>query len=328
MASRGHKPGQAGVALDWAGYVDGLTAEHGSLARVAEVLAASRAYRDDLESITRALRRLRARGAEPGGTWGDRLLATFGLPRPVEDRLRFMGSYHARFVDLPVPLCLDLIQLWDRPPTSASPSGRAWLSLARATVAMRSARPALAAEHLATAATVIDPVVEPAAAIERALAQAVLDGDAVEDDGQAEAIAAWLERVDGADRACLRARWVGQRAHALNRRGQVDAALALHTALPDGDDVPPFARSRRANGLAYGHHRRGEREPALTWARASATYAGDAGHVRLRAMALLMVARVAGDDAEGRAALGRASAMAEALDDEILRTRCAAARVR
>src|SRR5262245_16147479 len=98
MASRGHKAGQAGVALDWAAFVDGLAEEHGSLAAVAERLAATRAFRDDVESITRALRRLRGRGSRSGGKWGDRLLATFSLPRAVDERLRFMGSYHARFV--------------------------------------------------------------------------------------------------------------------------------------------------------------------------------------------------------------------------------------
>ena len=70
MPRRGHNPGQlvAGAALDWATYLDGLVAEHGTLAAVAERLAAARAYRDDVESITRALRRLRARGTRPGGT--------------------------------------------------------------------------------------------------------------------------------------------------------------------------------------------------------------------------------------------------------------------
>jgi hypothetical protein len=103
---------------------------------------------------------------------GHRLLATFGLPRDVDDRLRFMGSYHARFIDLPVSLCAALVQLWDRPPTG---------------------------------------------------------------------------------------------------------------------------------------------------------FAGDAGHVRLRAMALLMIARVAGPAAEGRDAHRRAAQLAEALGDDTLRRRCAAA---
>ena len=123
--------------MDWAGYVDGLIAEHGSLAAVCERLGAIRGYREDVESVGRALRRLRARAGLSGGAWGERLLRTFGLPRPVEARLRFMGQYHSRFVDLPLPLATDLVQLWDRPPTSESRIGRLWLSLARVTLALR-----------------------------------------------------------------------------------------------------------------------------------------------------------------------------------------------
>ena len=326
MASRGQKPGQvAGVALDWGGYLDALAVEHGSLAAVGERLAATRAFRDDLESITRALRRLRGRASLPGGKWGDRLLATFGLPRSVDDRLRFMGSYHARFVDLPVPVCADLVQLWDRPPTSESRAGRRWLSLARATLALRGRRFEEAEGHLATAASADDG--DPAGRAEVALGQGVLA--ARERPAELPAVlapvAGWIDAAVGPDALCLRARYIGQVAHALNHAGEIDRALALHRAIPDGPEVPAFARSRRANGLAYGHHRRGEHAQALVQARLAATFAGDAGHVRLRAMALLMVARVAGASDEGRDAHGRAAAIAEALDDDTLRRRTAAA---
>ena len=124
-------PGQNYGQPTWGVYLGGLIAEHGSLVAVSERLAATHGWRDDVESITRALRRLRQRGSLPGGKWGDRLLRTFGLPASVDARLRFMGSYHSRFVDLPVPLCADLVQLWDRPPTNESRAGRLWLSLAR-----------------------------------------------------------------------------------------------------------------------------------------------------------------------------------------------------
>lgn len=331
MPRRGQDPGHAaaaatpGAALDWAAYLDGLVAEHGTLAAVAERLAAARAHRDDVESIARALRRLRARGSRAGGTWGERLIATCGLPQPVEARLRFMGSYHARFVDLPLPLCADLVALWDRPPTSDSRGGRAWLSLARAILAMRAQRPADAAVHLATAARVADA--DPRARIEVALGQANLDSRAAP--GVVPAALApverWLADLAGDDAACLRARWVGQVAHAWNHAGKLDDALALHAALPDDATTPAFARSRRANGLAYGLHRLGRRTDALAEARRAATFAGDAGHVRLRAMALLMIARIAGATAEGRDAHARAAAIADALADATLAHRCAVA---
>ena len=107
MATRGQISGQP----SWAVYLDDLVAEHGSLAALGERLAATHGWREDVESITRALRRLRTRGCLPGGKWGERLLRCFGLPASVDARLRFMGSYHSRFVDLPVPLCSDLVQL-------------------------------------------------------------------------------------------------------------------------------------------------------------------------------------------------------------------------
>ena len=121
----------------WASLLDDLVARHGTLASVAEQLAETRNFTEDIGSIERALRRLRARGSRPGGKWGAALVRRFGLPGAVDRRLRFMGSYHSRFVDLPVPLCADLVTLWDRPPTSESKAGRLWLSLARATMRAR-----------------------------------------------------------------------------------------------------------------------------------------------------------------------------------------------
>ena len=334
MAARGQKPGHpaaAGTPLVWAAYVDGLIAEHGSLAAVCERLGGVRGFREDVESIGRALRRLRAKGSQSGGAWGERLLRTFGLPAAVGARLRFMGQYHSRFVDLPVPLATDLVQLWDRPPVSESRTGRLWLSLARATLALRGDDAAEAAVHLATAAAVAPG--DPVGQIELAFGQALLESrDRPADVPAALAdVPALLAGVAGADGDCLRARYVGQVAHALNRAGDVDRALAIHLELPDGAGTHPFARSRRANGIAYGQFRRGERDAALASARLAARFAGDAGHVRLRAMALLMVARVAGaggargDVLEGQDARARARAIAVALEDSILLARCDAA---
>lgn len=327
MAPRGRQSGRSlgGVALDWGEYVDGLVAEHGSLVALAERIATQRAYREDVESIGRALRRLRAKGAEPGGVWGDRLLRVFGLPRPVDERLRFMGQYHSRFVDLPLPLGLDLVRLWDRPPTSESPEGRIWLSLARATLELRARRYDDAREHLEAARTLAPT--DPAAAIELALALGVLDtrGRPSTMPACLDPVPELLAKLEGPDHDCLRARYVGQRAHALNHRGEIEHALALHDALPDDATTHPFARSRRANGLAYGYHRRGDAERALDHARRAATYAGDAGHVRLRAMALLMISRIAGATPEGEDARTRARGIATLLAEPTLEARVRAA---
>lgn len=310
-------------------YLDDLVAEHGSLAALGERLAATHGWREDVESITRALRRLRTRGCLPGGKWGERLLRCFGLPASVDARLRFMGSYHSRFVDLPVPLCGDLVQLWDRPPTSESRVGRLWLALARVTLAFRAQVLDEAAEHLRVAKAIAAG--EPAAQIEVALGESLIDARAHPTRAAASLrdVPGWLAQLDGEEADCLRARHVGQLSHALNQAGAIDEAEALHLALPDLPTTPAFARSRRANGIAYGRFRHGDVEAALQHARLAARHAGDAGHVRLRAMALLMVARVAPHEPEGAEALLRARAIGHALADATLLARCdASARAR
>ncbi len=289
------------------------TAVHERLARLTRTVIEEAAARGDAVIVGRG-------GAFILGRRPDTIHVQ--LHAPIDARLRFLGSYHARGVDLPVPVAIDLVQLWDRPPTSDSKSGRRWLSLARAILAGRARRPEDAAGHLATAARVVDD--DRAGAIEVALGQAHLASRAAPGEVPAALapVEGWLAELTGDDAACLRARWVGQVAHAYNHAGRIDDALALLAALPDDAATPAFARSRRANGLAYGLHRQGDRAAALIEARRAATAAGDAGHVRLRAMALLMVARIAGRDAEGRDAHARAVAIAAALADDTLAHRC------
>ena len=313
MDPRGQKTGHPG----WEDYLAGLVEEHGSLAALAERLATLRGHSEDVASIERALRRLRGRGTQSGGKWGARLLRAYGLPPDVDARLRFMGSYHSRFVDLPVPLCLDLVQLWDRPPTSEGRLGRMWLALARVVIAFRQQDHATAAAQLDLARR-SEP--DENGRIEIALGQALLASREARGVVPAvlDPVEGWLAELSGPEADCLRARWAGQVAFALHRAGDHAAAEARMLALPDADDTPPFARARRANGLAYSRHRLGDPAAALAYARASARHAGDAGHVRLRAMALLMIARVASGTPEGADARARARGIAEALEDPTL----------
>lgn len=306
-------------------FIDELVEQHGSLVAVSERLAAGHGWKDDVASITRALRRLRSRGSLPGGKWGDRLLRTFGLPASVDARLRFMGSYHSRFVDLPVSLCTDLVQLWDRPPTSESRVGRLWLSLARSQLALRTGDTAEATIHIENARPLASD--DPAAFVEVALGISLIESKprpGVVAEALAEVPAKLFQVQEQEHADCLRARYVGQVSHALNHAGEIDRAEALHAALPDTPETHPFARSRRANGIAYGRFRHGDLDGAVHHARLAARYAGDAGHVRLRAMALLMIARVARDAAESAEARERARAIARALEDTILLKRCEA----
>lgn len=315
----GQDPGHA-AGFTWADLLADLIDSHGTMIAVAWRLV-ELAPGDDVASIERALRRLRTRGQQDGGVWGQRLLRTFGVPATVESRVRWMGLYHSPFGDLPLALCLDQLRLWDRPPVSSS-RARVWLHLGYTSCGLRR-RDADAGESLARA-------------------EAALAGLAGHDDARLEAhlIAAFLAshrgepvqpRLDAAERllataelapddaACFHARLADQKAYQLNRAGDLDAALALYAALPTGD-VHPFASYRRDAGLAFGCHRLGRRDEALRLAERACEHAGDGGYTRLRAMGLLLVATILGEPA-GAAARGRARAIAVRLADAALLAR-------
>jgi hypothetical protein len=317
----GHDPGQGLPAgFSWEDYVASLVQRRGSLAAVAERLCALRGYADDAGSVERALRRLRARGQKDGGTWGARALAAFGLPEDVDARARWMGAYHSRFTDLPRMLCHDLVRLWDRPPVSDAPGARTWLALAHATVMLRADDLDGAATHLARARASLRGAPAEARA-ELLLADAFVASHRAPD--RVPALLAEVEPLlagpmPATDRACLRARWIDQRAYALNRREgdrppDPAAAEALYLTLP-AEGAPAFALCRRANGLAYARWKQGHPEEGAALAREACRHAGDGGHLRLRAMALSMLSRIARGE-EAADAKRRALAIAASLDD-------------
>ena len=84
--------------------------------------------------------------------------------------------------------------------------------------------------------------------------------------------------------------------------------------------MPPLALCRRANGLAFALWKRGDVAGGAALARKACEHAGDGGHLRLRAMALQMLARIAGG-AKGEEARRRAMEIATSLEDEALRMR-------
>lgn len=318
-----HRPGHVTDAgFVWADYVDWITAAAGSLAAAADRLCAHRGYKDDVASVERALRRLRRRGSRDGGTWGARALALFGLPGAVEQRVRWLGQYHARFTDLPVPVCADLVRAWDRPPTTESRDGRAWLALGHASLALRRRDDAAALVHLDRARADLAAAV-PAAQLEALLARAYAASRA-----QPTAVGGLLADVgarlaavtDAHDRACLEVRWIDHRAYDLNARGDHAGAEALYQAV--STDGPAFVGARRAAGLAYARWKQGAAAEAGAWALAAAERAGDGGHLRARAMALDLYARITGDDDARR----RAQAISQQLEDETLLARFSRAR--
>ena len=323
----GHDSGQASPAgLCWADYVAWLVEVHGSLASVAERLSAHRRYADDAGSVQRALRRLRGRGQKGGGIWGARALLAFGLPSAVDGRTRWMGAYHSRFTDLPVPLCQDLVRLWDRPPVSEAPESRVWLALAHASCALRLADRAHAAVHLLRARA------ERGRAPPEARAELLLAEAFVASREEVERVAPLLAEVEpllsmdmpAEDRACLHARWIDQLAYERNKpRGErgpdhAGAEALYRTIAVTG--APSFALCRRANGLAYARWKQGHLDEGAALAREACRHAGDGGHLRLRAMALSMLGRIVGGP-EGEHAKRRAIAIAAQLDDEALRLR-------
>lgn len=330
-AEPGHETGhEPVVGFTWEDYLSWLVGRAGSLTVLAERLCAARGYDEDVASIERALRRLRARGLGSGGKWGTRLVAMFGLPDAVVARVRWMGAYHSRFTDLPVAVAEDILRLWEHPPTVESPAMRVWLALARATLALRRDDLAAAAAQLGQARLQLGSA-PPEAAAELLLVEAYVASrtQPSEVPRLLAAVEPLLEGVEDADeRQCLFARLVDQLAYDLNkgRTGPPDysAAEALYRRIPV-DGAPPFVLCRRANGLAYARWRQGAIAEAAALAREACRQAGDGGHVRLRAMALSMLARIEGEPG-GAEARERALAISQRLEDETLRLRFERAR--
>ncbi|MEQ1505855.1 MAG: hypothetical protein ABMB14_26710 [Myxococcota bacterium] len=306
----------------WDRYVAWLVERSGSLTAVADRLAAARGYDDDVGTVERALRRLRTRAQEPGGKWGERAVRLFGLPDAVDARIRWMGAYHSRFTDLPVPVCEDLIRAWDAPPITDARGARSWLALARVTVAMRRRDLDATVIHLAAVPDTAElaPEVRIEAWLSHAFVASRRDPPAV--DGWLERIGELLDAIaDPEERANLHARWIDHRGYELNhQRGArgPDPAAAERVYLEIPEVGPPFASARRSNGLAWCRWKLGRVDEALRCAERAADHAGDGGHVRLRAMALAMVARI---DPTRTDARDRARAIAASLDDEILKLR-------
>lgn len=315
----GRISGQAGWG--WGEYLAALVEEHGTLAAVAWKLFEHGRGDDDVGSIERALRRLRGRGQRDGGVWGERLLARFGMPRSVEDRLLWMGVYHSLFNDLPVAICVDQLRLWDLPPVSASPA-RVWLHLGAASLALRRRDfPAARALYERAAATFAGARVRDEARIEHALMTAYLESRAGSDAAQVAALEE-CERLlaratlSPADRACFTARLVDSWGFRDNHAGREAEAFARYRALPL-DDVHPFASYRREAGLAYGWLHEGDLAAARRHARAACDHAGDGGYARLRVMGLILCARTA-EPPDARAFLARARSVAARLGDHEL----------
>lgn len=136
-----------------------------------------------------------------------------------------------------------------------------------------------------------------------------------------------LTRVD---RLCYRARIADQHAYRVRAPWRtnpsvIEEALAIYEGLPK-DDVPPFVGFRREIGIAWCVWRLGTPDLAMVHAQRAYDHAGDGGFVRLRIMALNLMAWITDERADGPLR-GRAAALARDLEDVDLERRSSAHRL-
>jgi hypothetical protein len=310
-------------AFTWADIVDGLKRQFGGMTGLAKALQdrAPDELPEDPGSVEKGLRRLAKSGNTPSDTYGRLLLRYFGVPASIAQWGRLMGQYHSRFADLPVHLRREQLLRWDRPPVSETPSAM-WVHVGLASLAHRSRDAGELRRRLLLASEVPRP--EDGARIEYLLLASRFASD--EDRGDEELrYLADAERIIGQgdltayDRACYWWRIVDQRAYRVSRGWRntpalLDEALALYESLPS-EDAPPFAAFRRENGRAWCLWRRGDGVEALRVAERAFDHAGDGGFVRLRVLALDLMANMVSEPVAADAYRRRARRLARSLDD-------------
>lgn len=323
----GHETGQPsdshlGDAFTWREYVEALRDELGGWSDLAEALEdrAPDEVPEGPDSVIKGLKRLARRRHQPGGRYGDLLLRVFGLPPSIKVWGRLMGQYHSRFADLPVSLRREQLVRWDRPPVSDSPAA-AWVHIGLASLAHRDGNTAEAKRCLSLAADVRRP--EAAAQLEHALLTARIASDESRHDDETDAVNRAEPLLAHAgitltDRLCFQARIADQRAYRVSRHWRSDLstlaeALTLYEAIPF-EDVPPFVAFRRELGIAWCLWRQDDSSAGMEHARRAYDHAGDGGFVRLRVMALNLMAGIANEGPDGPLR-ARARTLAEALED-------------
>jgi len=303
--------------LSWREYVERWVDDCGGWIALADSLI-SRAQDAveialDPQTVERGLRRLATRGHKPGGQYGRWMLRFFGFTSPVERWVRWLGSYHGRFADLPCSLRLEMLALWNRPPVAESPLA-CWIDLGAA-IAHYSRLDLDACRHWLARAE--KHAGSPEAEIEVALFAAQLAADAGGHDEErlvlAETLAASGDVIARARIADLRSRqW--SRPHA-SEPLDLERARACYESIPESP--LPFAAFRKHAGLAYCAWRLGDDARARELAAQAVDDAGDGGLVRMRIQALNMLSRLVPSD-EAEAVNARAHAMAASLEDEEL----------
>jgi len=315
------------AGLTWATYLEQWVKDRGGWLPLADQLIHRAGDSVDIpldpQTVERGLRRLAKRGHQPGGQYGRWMMRFFGVTSPLEQWVRWLGTYHTRFADLPSGLRLEQLALWNRPPVSESPLvcwiylGIASAHLSRLDLASCEQWLARADHHAAAAGA--------AAGIEIALLRGELA--AARDDHAAMAlhqqgIEALLPAaaLPEADELPYRVR-LAALAAARFTRPPAGAAPDLHRARACFTSIPdapiPFVAFRRCVGLAYCAWKLGDVDEATRLAERAVDEAGDGGLVRMRVMALNMLSRVL-TGPRAAAVNARARRMAMALEDEDL----------
>ena len=291
------------VGLTWGEYVERWVADCGGWLPLADQLIhrarGAVEIADDPQTVERGLRRLSRREHQSGGQYGRWMLRFFGFTSSIERLVRWLGTGHSRFSDLPCGLRLEHLSLWNRPPVAESPLvcwvlvGIASAHFSRLDHDVCEHWLARAERHVAGAG--------PNAQLEVGLLRAQLAlerGDRTSADTCHDALELLLrDAVLGpVDRECFQARLQHQRSmmytHPSHGAAAPDISLvrACYEAIPES--AIPFVSFRRSVGLAYCAWKSGDRETAIELARRAADDAGDGGLIRMRVMALNMLSRV------------------------------------
>src|ERR1043165_191216 len=101
------------AGLSWGEYVERWVEDRGGWLPLADQLIdRAQALVEiplDPQTVERGLRRLARRGHKEGGQYGRWMLRFFGFTSPIEQWVKWLGTYHSRFADLPCSLRLRLV---------------------------------------------------------------------------------------------------------------------------------------------------------------------------------------------------------------------------
>lgn len=323
------QPGQHAlppIGLTWTEFLEQWVADRGGWLPLADQLI-SRAQTSveislDPQTVERGLRRLARRGHLPGGQYGRWMMRFFGVTSPVEHWVRWLGTYHARFADLPSGLRLEQLALWNRPPVSESPLA-CWIHIGIASAHQSRLDDASCETWLARAE--LHATHAPLAAIEIGLLRAELaisrgDHAAIEQHERTVSELVRTTALPPADDAPYRARLASVSAARYTRPPDGTApdfvrARDHYASIPDSPIA--FASFRKHNGLAYCAWKLGDVEEAIRLAERAVDDAGDGGLVRMRVMALNMLSRIV-PGTRATTVHERARRMAALLEDEDL----------